>query len=156
MRKPVFGVSDLVPHKPGCTATEDGWRLEILYLGRREIVLSVQKTKALISFAVTVKLICVFVFAYAKSWFSHDAAHLESYELHHEKTSFFAYAKNKSADQLRCAVTAQLSSACVFAIHKIQSIYFIYLKFQVSSSLLWLYSLVCVRPGRKHLRQVIS
>ena len=30
----------------------------------------------LISFAVTAKLICVFVFAYAKSWFSHDAAHL--------------------------------------------------------------------------------
>ena len=23
MRKPVFGVSDQVPHKPGCTATED-------------------------------------------------------------------------------------------------------------------------------------
>ena len=34
------------------------------------------KTKALISFAVTAKLICVFVFAYAKSRFSHDAAHL--------------------------------------------------------------------------------
>ena len=31
------------------------------------------KTKALISFAVTAKLICVFVFAYAKSWCSHDA-----------------------------------------------------------------------------------
>ena len=30
----------------------------------------------LISFAVTAKLICVFVFAYAKRWFSHDAAHL--------------------------------------------------------------------------------
>ena len=29
----------------------------------------------LISFAVTAKLICVFVFAYAKSRFSHDAAH---------------------------------------------------------------------------------
>ena len=29
-----------------------------------------------ISFAVTAKLICVFVFAYAKSRFSHDAAHL--------------------------------------------------------------------------------
>ena len=29
----------------------------------------------LISFAVTAKLICIFVFAYAKSWFSHDAAH---------------------------------------------------------------------------------
>ena len=34
------------------------------------------KTKALISFAVTAKLICVFVFAYAKSRFSHDAAHM--------------------------------------------------------------------------------
>ena len=34
------------------------------------------KTKALISFVVTAKLICVFVFAYAKSRFSHDAAHL--------------------------------------------------------------------------------
>ena len=28
------------------------------------------KTKALISFAVTTKLICAFVFAYAKCWFS--------------------------------------------------------------------------------------
>ena len=36
------------------------------------------KTKALISFAVTAKLICVFVFAYAKSRFSHDAAHLKT------------------------------------------------------------------------------
>ena len=32
----------------------------------------VAKTKALISFAVTVKLICVFVFPYAKRWFSHN------------------------------------------------------------------------------------
>ena len=36
----------------------------------------VAKTKALISFAVTAKLICVFVFAYAKNRFSYDAAHL--------------------------------------------------------------------------------
>ena len=36
----------------------------------------VGKTKALISLAVTAKLICVFVFAYAKRLFSHDAAHL--------------------------------------------------------------------------------
>ena len=35
----------------------------------------VAKTKALISFAVTTKLICVFVFTYAKSQFSHDEAH---------------------------------------------------------------------------------
>ena len=34
------------------------------------------KTKALISFAVTAKLICVFVFAYADCWFYHEAAQL--------------------------------------------------------------------------------
>ena len=38
----------------------------------------VAKTKALISFAVTAKLICVFVFAYAKRWFSHDTVHLQT------------------------------------------------------------------------------
>ena len=36
-----------------------------------------EKTKALISLAVTAKLICVYVFAYAKSRFSHDAAHIQ-------------------------------------------------------------------------------
>ena len=34
-------VSDLVRNKPGCTATEDGKRLEISDLESREIVLSV-------------------------------------------------------------------------------------------------------------------
>ena len=38
--------------------------------------MSVAKTKALISFTVTAKLICVFVFAYAKSRFSHNAAQI--------------------------------------------------------------------------------
>ena len=36
----------------------------------------VLKTKALISFAVTAKLIGAFVFVYADSWFSHDMAHV--------------------------------------------------------------------------------
>ena len=34
----------------------------------------VEKTKALISLAVTVKLVCAFVFAWAKIWFSHIMA----------------------------------------------------------------------------------
>ena len=38
MRKPVFGVSDQVRHKLGCTATEDGKRLEISDFGRKRIV----------------------------------------------------------------------------------------------------------------------
>ena len=33
-------VSDLVRHKPGCTATEDGQRLEISDLESRGIILS--------------------------------------------------------------------------------------------------------------------
>ena len=42
----------------------------------RNCTIYVAKTKALISFAVTAKLICVFVFAYTKCLFSHDAAHI--------------------------------------------------------------------------------
>ena len=37
------------------------------------------KTKALISFAVTVKLICVFDFAHADCWVSHAAAQLYNF-----------------------------------------------------------------------------
>ena len=41
---------------------------------KSDCTIRVAKTKALISFTVTAKLICVFVFAYAKKRFSHDAA----------------------------------------------------------------------------------
>ena len=52
-----------------------------------DCTIRVAKTKALISFAVTAKLICVFVFAYAKSRFSHDAAQcVNSYCLHGKLT----------------------------------------------------------------------
>ena len=49
-----------------------GWKfciqkVEELYYTHSEI-------KALISFTVTAKLICAFVFAYANCWFSHAAA----------------------------------------------------------------------------------
>ena len=54
-RKPAR-VSDQVRLKPGCSAREDGYRLEIWDLGRRGIVLSMKHH------------------AYAKSRLSHDAA----------------------------------------------------------------------------------
>ena len=38
----------------------------------------VAKTKALISCAVTAKLICVFIFAYADCWFSGAAAQINT------------------------------------------------------------------------------
>ena len=43
---------------------------------KRKCTIQVAKTKVLISFAVTAKLICVFVFAYAKIQFSHVVAHI--------------------------------------------------------------------------------
>ena len=71
MRKPVFGVSDMqVRCKPGCTDTEERLRLEILDLGNRGIVLT------MLPCSRSVQLICAFVFEYAKSRFSHHAAHM--------------------------------------------------------------------------------
>ena len=41
-----------------------------------ECTIPVAKTKALISCTIIAQLICFFVSAYAKRWFSHNAAHL--------------------------------------------------------------------------------
>ena len=49
-----------------------GWKVRI------NCSVCVAKTKVLISFADTAKLICAFVFAYADCWFSHDAAQIIS------------------------------------------------------------------------------
>ena len=75
-----------------------------------------------------------------------------SYEPRYEKTVFFAYAKTKK--QISFAVTGKLISAFVFATRIVQSLYFLNPKIQASGHLLWLYSPVCVEPGRKHRRPV--
>ena len=46
------------------------------------------KTKTLIRLAVTAKLICVFVFAYAKSRFSHDEAQMFLCDVPHNFPNF--------------------------------------------------------------------
>ena len=81
-----------------------------------------------------------------------------TYEPRHEKTSFLyiqkqrrSIFKNKDADQ-----TTKLISAFVFTTQIVQSLYFLNLKFQASSHLLWLHSLVYVGPGWKPRRQVFS
>ena len=63
-----------------------------------------------------------------------------------------AYAKTKT--QISFAVTAKLISVFVFATWIVQSLYFLNPKFQVSSHVQWLSSLVCVGPGRKPRRPV--
>ena len=63
-RKPVFGVSDQVRHKLGCTVTEDGWRLAIsVSRKKRDCTIYITKTKALISSRVVGQLIFAFVSA---------------------------------------------------------------------------------------------
>ena len=44
---------------------------------KRNCTIRVAKSKVLISFPVTAKLICAFVLAYADCWFSHAAAHIK-------------------------------------------------------------------------------
>ena len=69
------------------------------------------------------------------------------------KPAFCIYhAKTKA--QRSCAVTAQLISTVVSTTHIAKSLFFLNPKFQAYRNLLWLYSPVCVRPGRKPLRQV--
>ena len=70
------------------------------------------------------------------------------------KPAFCIYAKTKT--QISFAVTAKLISAFVFAIRIVQLLYYLNPKFQASSHLLWLYSPVCVGPGRKPRRPVFS
>ena len=55
--------------------------------------------------------------------------------------------ENKDADR-SSAVTAKLISAFIFATKIVQFLNFLNPKFQASSHLLYLYSLVCVGPGR--------
>ena len=50
--------------------------------------------------------------------------------------------ENKDADQL----TTKLISSFVFAIRKVQTLFFLNLKFQASNCLLWLYSSVGIGP----------
>ena len=59
----------------------------------RDRTIHVAKTKALISFVVTAKLICVFVFAYAKSRFSHDEAQIMIIVLIHVSKSYLCNAQ---------------------------------------------------------------
>ena len=65
----------------------------------------------------------------------------------------FCICENKDTDQLR-GYREDDQRLCFRYI--VQSLYFLHTKFQASSNLVWLYSRVCVGPGRKPLRQVFS
>ena len=67
----------------------------------------------------------------------------------------FCICKNKDADQLR-GKRADDQSLWFCYKDKKKSLYFLNTQFEPLSYLLWLYSRVCVGPGRKPRRQVFS
>ena len=71
------------------------------------------------------------------------------YEPRREKTGFLHMRKQRGR-------SAKLISAFVFATWIVQSLLYLNPKFQASSHLVCLYSLVCVGPGRKPRRPVFS
>ena len=61
---------------------------------RRNCTIQVAKTKVLISFAVTAKLTCAFVFPYEDCWFSHGAAQMYTPQKYPVTKLFFNYLIN--------------------------------------------------------------
>ena len=96
-RKPTFWFSTRPDKNRAVQSQKMARGLKFGLRKQRDYTIHVAKTNALISFAVTAKLICVFVFAYAKCWFSYDAAQMSM----SSENLVFAYAKNKGTDQLR-------------------------------------------------------
>ena len=90
---------------------------------------------------------------------AHDVAHMSRIM----RKPAFCICENKDADQLRGnreadqrLCFAKLINAFVFATRIVQSLYYLHQKFQASSHLLWLYSLVCVGPCQKPRRPIFS
>ena len=67
--RPCLTQTDLYSHRSRLEALNCG------FMKKRDCTIRVAKTKMLISCTVTAQLLCIFVFAYAYCWFSHEAAH---------------------------------------------------------------------------------
>ena len=76
VRKLVFGVSDHIRPNRAAQLLNMARGLKFWIYEVEGLYYPLVKTKALISCEVTTQLICVFVFAYAKIWFSHIAANI--------------------------------------------------------------------------------
>ena len=68
--KPGLTQIELCSQRSGLEARNFGFKK------KREYTIPVAKRKALISFTVTAKLICAFVFTYANCWFSDAVAQM--------------------------------------------------------------------------------
>ena len=76
----------------------------------------VAKTKVLISCAVTAQLICAFVFAYAKSRSSHDAAQYSKARVYKGMHCFLDFAQNIDCG---CLLEKCFSEVILTSIHNL-------------------------------------
>ena len=76
MRKPTFWFSTWSDTNQAVHLQKMARGLKFRIEEVEELYYLCSENKGADQFAVTAKLICVFVFAYAKCWFSHDAAHI--------------------------------------------------------------------------------
>ena len=130
-----------------CSDTKQAVQLQKMATGlksgfrkKRDRTIYVAKTKALISFAVTAKLICVFVFAYAKCSFSHDAAHLFCYYYMYVPLSLsFSLVQQRNLVFLYCFELEGGINVCTrnlcFSKNKSTIIFFFHLKFTIFTAL---------------------
>ena len=115
----------------------------------RNSTIRVVKTKALISCAVTAQLICAFVFAYAKCWFSHYMAHFSLMCLY-EKTlcncakPFMRFSMRKPP----CTVTEDI---CSFEIQDFQQemIYVAKTRALISCAVIFFFFFLCISAKKK-------
>ena len=77
MGKPTMWFSNRSDTNRPVQAQKKARSLKFRIKKKRDRTIRVAKTKALISFAVTAKLICSFVSAYADCWFSHVSAQIK-------------------------------------------------------------------------------
>ena len=90
MRKPTFGVSDLVKYKSTCTVTEKDY-IETCHemFDSRTKGIFIHDAKIIKNGAVTVRLTCAFVFAHVKSGFLMNSSSLTCPKLHCSRNLVF-------------------------------------------------------------------
>ena len=79
-----------------------------------DCTINVVKTKELINYAITVQLICTFVFAYAKIGFSHDAAQVSHFVTN---LASVCSASSQDSDEHRHTLTL-IRLCCMFKYHR--------------------------------------
>ena len=76
--KPIMWFPNMSDTNQAVQSQKHAGSLKFQISKEEEVYYPFSENKGVISFAITAKLICVFVFAYADCWFSHEAAQISN------------------------------------------------------------------------------